>query len=539
MYCKIFDSLLQAVSVLHSNGILFGDLSHHNIKVQLSTYDIRLIDFEAAVRRGSDQPSHLFTPAFAKSSRFLRSTNDVEDDAYGVAALMMYMLFPLPALSSLRDDLFDTVLPTVLADLGWSETPVADVIRGLSENRLSFAAARGLLQKPSTLTSPRFIETTIPGDNNIMIRQFAEFLIASMHPERQSSLLFADPFMYQTNPLSLGFGACGVLYALHRCGFEIPRSAYDWLEHRLDHTSADDLPPGLLTGFAGVAWTLAELGLDDRAVHLMRLANQCFNVTYHHSYFYGMAGIGMANLHFYARTGCRDYLKAAIDFATCIMQRAQHTDRGTYWEADNFVHLGFGYGQSGVALFLLRLYEATSDIAYRSLGERSLAFDLAHGIELESGILSFPNRPGDTTVLPYLEEGSSGIAKVAIRYGQWDVAKTLIADSHRKYSSFPGLLYGLASFIDVHTDAFIFSGDPTFLKMAQRPISGLKDMYLIKQNRGAAVPGDGLFRTSCDYATGVAGVLRTLYRLQHSEAADFFLDELYAHGHRGSNTRMT
>jgi hypothetical protein len=41
-----------------------------------------------------------------------------------------------------------------------------------------------------------------------------------------------------------------------------------------------------------------------------------------------------------------------------------------------------------------------------------------------------------------------------------------------------------------------------------------------------ATPGDNLFRVSCDYATGVAGVLRALHRYSHLEEADFVLDEV-------------
>lgn len=43
---------------------------------------------------------------------------------------------------------------------------------------------------------------------------------------------------------------------------------------------------------------------------------------------------------------------------------------------------------------------------------------------------------------------------------------------------------------------------------------------------GLATPGDNLFRISCDYATGVAGVMRSLHRIITLDKADFFLDEI-------------
>jgi hypothetical protein len=72
----------------------------------------------------------------------------------------------------------------------------------------------------------------------------------------------------------------------------------------------------------------------------------------------------------------------------------------------------------------------------------------------------------------------------------------------------------------------MLSNNPKYLEMAKRPITGIRDLYLMKQAQGIATPGDNLFRITCDYATGVAGVLRTLYRFAHLEHADFVLDEV-------------
>jgi hypothetical protein len=102
----------------------------------------------------------------------------------------------------------------------------------------------------------------------------------------------------------------------------------------------------------------------------------------------------------------------------------------------------------------------------------------------------------------------------------------ILAEAHRKYSGYAGLLYGLSGLIDVFTDAYLFSKDVKYLEMAKRPLTGIRDLYLIKQAKGFATPGDNLFRISCDYGTGVAGVMRTLHRFTHHEKADFVLDEL-------------
>jgi hypothetical protein len=87
-------------------------------------------------------------------------------------------------------------------------------------------------------------------------------------------------------------------------------------------------------------------------------------------------------------------------------------------------------------------------------------------------------------------------------------------------------MYGLGSFVDVLTDAYLFSDDVKYLEMAKRPITGIRDLYLLERPEGWATPGDNLFRVSCDYATGVAGVMRALHRFTHQDKADFTLDEV-------------
>src|SRR6185503_14082569 len=131
VYRKIFKSFAEAVAVLHERGIVFGDLSANNIKIDRSTYAVRLIDFEGALRPALDQPTYLYTPGFRDSFRARRNGPRVEDDLYGLAAIMFYTIFPIHSLSSLRKDFYTTVLKTILDDLGWSQTEVFNIISGL------------------------------------------------------------------------------------------------------------------------------------------------------------------------------------------------------------------------------------------------------------------------------------------------------------------------------------------------------------------------------------------------------------------------
>lgn len=524
---RTLKAFAHAVALLHQKGIVFGDLNAKNIRIDPATHAVRLIDFEGAFKPESDQPTYLFTPGFKSVASIRKNTQGFEDDLFALASNMLYMLFPIAALSTLRGDLFEVVLKTILHDVGWSQTEVFNVVNGLTRNEITPARACELLDKPAPINPPRFDSEIDTAFCTKITQELGRFILANIRPDRDDALFPADPFIHRTNPLGLGFGASGVLYTLKRCGFEVPQSATDWLEQRLDQLHPRDLPPGLLTGAAGIAWSLWELEFEDRALAMMRIANESTLLKTHHSYLYGMAGVGMANLHFHLRTKRPEYLALANELGDALLRSAKENERGIYWEHDGLLHLGYGYGQSGVALFFLRLYQVTGNEKFLYEGQRALEFDLSYGEEREQGVLSFPRAPGDPTVVPYLEEGSAGIAKVALRYGLWDTRlEKILADSYRKYAGFVGLLYGLGSFVEVLTDAFRASNDLKFLAMAQRPIAGIRDLYLIKQPNGWATPGDNLFRISCDYATGIAGVMRTLHRFTQLDEADFVLDEI-------------
>jgi serine/threonine protein kinase len=525
---RILSSFVHAVDVLHSRGIVFGDLSPNNIKIDPETYSVRLIDFESAMRVGVDDPTFLFTPGFKSVASIRENGQSFRDDRYALAAIMLYMMFPIASIAELRNDMFDKVLDTLARDIGWSATPLPKVIRSLADDTITCSEACELLGTAASIGSPDYALNGGMDTCRRDVEDLGSFILESIRPERQDALFPADPFLHQTNPLSLGFGACGILYSLSKCGFAIPQTAYDWMERKLNSVKPADLPPGLLTGAAGIAWSLGELGLMEGATRLMEIANESPIVKAHHSFMYGMAGTGMANLYMYLRTRKSEYLTTAMDLAKSLLDSAREDHRGLYWEADDLVHVGYGYGQTGVALFFLRLHQISGRDDLLSIGKRALQFDLSYGLVIQPGVMSFPHTTSEPTMLPYLEEGCAGIAKVAMRYGVWDNMDMMLSEVHRKYASFPGLLFGLGSFIDVLTDAYIFSGKEQYLEMAKRPVSGIRSIYLLPQQQGAATPGDGLFRISCDYATGTAGVMRSFYRFIHLDQSDFTLDECFA-----------
>jgi len=158
------------------------------------------------------------------------------------------------------------------------------------------------------------------------------------------------------------------------------------------------------------------LGYGDLAEKSLEFANRHPLLFSHPSYYYGSAGVGLTNLFLYLKTRKDKYLSESLRIAEALLSSAREDDRGLRWEYDGGTYVGLGYGQSGIALFFLRLSQITGDKRFLNAGKRALEYDLSTGEELEGGIISYKETPDSTTFEPYVEVGTAGIMKVALRY---------------------------------------------------------------------------------------------------------------------------
>ncbi len=528
-YRTMFSDLLEAIDRMHGLGIVIGDLSPTNIMVEKKTGAVRIIDLEGAFRPATDGPQQIYTPGFRLETKGREKDSDYGDDLDAAAAIMTYSMFPIAAMTRLRDDVFTRVLPVLVDDIGWARTPVLRIIRGLLNRSLSCRDAIALLKADTEIETP-FERPSRHRDERSVdeIRLgLVRFAADNYRLEEPYTLFPIDPFGRQSNPLGLFFGATGIVATLVAAGEMPDLAALKRFREELDACDPAHLAPGLIVGAAGMAIGLLAAGEPEAARRFLDAANEGPLTTAHHSLYYGMAGIGLANLVGHQATGDGRYLDAARRYATLLEERAIASDRGVHWQDNGTVRIGLGYGQSGVALFLLRLSQVLNEPRWRVLGQRALEYDLSFGREIEPGVISFSDTPDDErTFEQYIEQGSGGIAKVAIRYGLWDRVDGMLCDMQRKYSAFAGLIYGLSGFVDVLVDAHLYSGDPTYLAMAERPLSGLTDLYVFQLDNRLAVPGENLFRVSCDYATGLCGVIATLNRWENGLGDGMCLDWL-------------
>ncbi|MFC3892832.1 class III lanthionine synthetase LanKC [Lentzea rhizosphaerae] len=542
LFLAIFRGLARAVRAVHERGVILGDLSAPNVLIDPETFEVTIVDLEACrLDRADDTEAHLesaielFTPGFSHSRREFVAQGTA-DDVFGLANIMAYFIFPIAAMSYLREDVLD--LYRIFVDaLGWP-AGVHDLIKDLAQGRITLTDVLAALEDEADLVGQVEAPPPRPADEERLRSAeagVAAFVEAAADPDR-STLFPTDPFAHLTNPLSLGFGASGVLWALRASGVSCRPEWIAWLREQLHGMDVGEYPDGLMNGLAGIAWAADSLGLVAPARRLLRQANERAAEAGDYTFYYGLAGLGMTNLHFYLRDRAECDLAAARECAEALRANAHHDGDHTYWMnefAQDGPLTGLGFGQAGAAMFLLRMYQVTGDEDYLRLGRGALSWEMAN-VEPFDDIVMFKHQG---TFEPYVEVGNAGVVQVLLRYGDLESARNLLPALDIGCSVMPGYAFGITGVADALLDAAAFTGDASYRRTALRQLDFVRNVFLFEPaerfevpRRDGTVPlglpGEGLLRCACDYLTGSAGVLRVLHRLNHGGTADFLLDEV-------------
>ncbi|MEV6303521.1 class III lanthionine synthetase LanKC [Actinoplanes sp. NPDC051861] len=457
------DRLTRVVAGLHERGWVFGDLHPRNVLVDDEDNPV-LIDAEVAFPAGEDHRPALGTPGFRHPQ--LRGT---AVDHYALAAIRWWLWLPLAAMDELVPPVGDDQLDWVHE---WFGVPVADLE---SLRRTLRSGERRYRARPADPI------TDAAGLRAALIRS----VHASATPERTDRLFPGDVEQFDSGGLGFGHGACGVLYALHAAGEQVPGHYRQWLLDRV--REEPPAHPGFWTGAHGVAWTLELLGEPAQADAVLA---GCPDDR--------VGGPGLAH----GRAGAA---LALIDLA-----ESRHDDRFTARAtalADGLdpdaLPPGLFNGAAGVALAFLRLHTVTGAAGWLSRAEHALDQALAGCVDTGHGLAV---ADGETT-LPYLEQGSAGVAVVLAELARHRptalaVRKLpeLLRACEAAFTVYPGLLNGRAGLLTVTTDA-------------DRHLAGLR-LHAAGYADGVAYPGTSLRRLSMDLHTGTAGVLLALATLR-------------------------
>ncbi|MFG2005538.1 class III lanthionine synthetase LanKC [Spirillospora sp. NPDC048911] len=326
--------------------------------------------------------------------------------------------------------------------------------------------------------------------------ELRDSLVAGLHadatPGRPDRLFPGSPGPWGIGGHAFDHGAAGVLHALHLVGAEVPDIYVDWL---VSAARRDPRPrPGLYDGLHGVAAVLAELGRRDCALEMLARADQT-EEDLPEGLASGLSGIALNWLHFAELTGDGSYLDRAT--------RAGHRLGSSPGEPGLFT------GSSGPALLFVRLYETTGDPFWLAQAESALRQELSRCRSDSDGALLLFNGKQN---LPYVRDGSAGIALVLHRYLQHrpSAAEGAALDGIRRacapaFVRLPGLFDGRAGFVTT----LMGLGSAADERAARSQVRRLAVHARLHGGR-LAFPGTGLLRLSLDLATGSAGILLAL-----------------------------
>lgn len=534
----IWRRLARAVATMHEREIICGDLSLLNVIVaDGDSQDVRLIDLEAAYQSGVDDASGLITPGFVNGESAGRSR-----DVFALGSMMLGSIFPMNGLLDLAPER-TTAFANELADrVGLPAQARETMLQCLSLNAADRPSAldvvRALDASDQAVRQPSPKPLPTSGDLEVVLSGVVRYIQSSADTRRGDRLYPAVPAVFATNPLNVAYGACGVAYALMHLGATVPSSVRTWLLSR--PMTPDQIPPGLYVGLSGIAWVFADLGLTDVAAQLMRAARSHPVLWDAPGIFDGASGYGLACLKLFRSTGYSEFLDAAIQVGDRLLRTRTDSNEGTSsWSSrDGETWLGYAYGASGAAVFLLYLNALTRDDRYLEVARRAIDFDLAFTRPVEGqDYMSLPRGVVgrfENVLSHYWLDGTAGVASAVLRlwsrtrdphYALW--IERLLPDVARPITAFPGLFRGMAGLGDVLLDAYQFTGQARYLLEAQQCARGLL-LYAVDRPAGIAFPGEQLLRISTDLGTGSSGIALFLHRLARPTerpSRNFLLDE--------------
>jgi Lanthionine synthetase C-like protein len=389
---------------------------------------------------------------------------------------------------------------------------------------------------PANLTpfSPSVIPPVDPSVSRNDIEEtlagVARYLLCIADTSRRDRIWPLDSSIYSTNSVSLGYGACGSLLALHTLRAAIPPECLHWLDQYMNREQP--LPRGLLTGSSGVAWTLAHVGFGNQAVSLMTQLNTK-GAAHDATLCFGLAGEVIANLYI-ARLERNPVLRdAAISGGDKLLQIAHVDEPGVCWEnPDEYAPtVGLVYGGSGIAMALMALFRETHDARFLETAQSALEYEL-DGAVADGDKLRWNKGPYANVQDPYVLTGASGISTALIAMWQLtrselhlDLAERAANGSYSRFTVMPGQLEGLSGIGETMLDLYQATGKEEYLHRSWRIAESIL-CYRIPRQGGYAFPGRLLAKISADFAYGISGIVCFLSRLITGGPRAIFTTEL-------------
>ncbi|MEY4334476.1 MAG: hypothetical protein RLZZ196_3220 [Bacteroidota bacterium] len=536
-YLILLKNIIDTVEKIHQMGIIIGDIAPQNILFHPETLEVRFIDLEGAYDQRKEQfYSRITSRGFTTYYKDRQKKPTEIEDWCAVSALSIHLLIPICPLFAINPGAKQKYLEALVNSYGLPLEFIA-IEEALRQNRV--LDAKKTIEKLYDVlkdSKQKRLYTGIKLSTNRMnlpqiLRKITNYIEYFVEHPMKSTIFPLDYHVFTTNRLSVAYGYLGVLYFLHKMASPLTKQLSSIILNKIQNEDLKNFPSGLYIGLSGIAWTLDECGLKTEALDLMK---QVYNIKFKDEsadLFYGASGWGLASLYFYEQTKSQQFLDYALEAAQKVDDKLiyQNNMPLLYQNIDGQYYSGLMYGNAGIALFFLRLFQSSHNQIYLEKAKCIMQSEINNGQIMGNEIVWRKNYKEKTTY-PYFQFGSVGIGLVAIRFYlvlgdpyYLDLAKKIADSVIGKYCVYPGLFVGMAGIGIFFLDLYSATQHDNYLQEAYQVAHRIM-LYQYSNDLGIVFPGDKLAALCTDYGTGSAGIGFFLHRLsRQGKGSELFL----------------
>lgn len=571
--------LAAAMAAAHSAGVVLRDFNPNNVLVG-DDGAITLIDFEFAHLAGSEPEAASGTPGYSAPEEMRGEPSGFAGDCWSLGATIAFVAtgadpyFPSDSARPWSDPARLRAWLHRLIETSRVDPRIAELIlacmgtdpqhRHGPDAVVPALTAEPAGEPPAPLPSLVAAATRpIPDPSEV-----TAWLLSTMGTGTSGHVWPAGPTGMPLDPANVQSGASGVGLYLCRAA-TAPGSATAtatatataagrdgarlraavaataaWVSDRI--ARGPDRPPGLHFGLSGMVWFLTEasatLGRDDLARRASELALSLPARSLNPDVSHGTAGIGMAQLHQWLRTGDERFAARAVLAAEHLARTVAgdgtwSVPGGAPTRLAGTTSYGFAHGSAGIGTFLVYAGAATGEARFTDLGLDVIAGLVEHAVVADDGAAYWPVGPDNDELWPHWCNGSTGVGTALVR--AWAVSgdrrllgaaeAAALAGIRETWRSSTVQCHGLAGDAELLLDLVSFAPDAGCARRWQAAASEAGASLWVRRRRDGGhltFADDTGGSVSAGFGTGMAGVGAFLLRLADGGPRLLMLDEL-------------